>query len=395
MLTFVTLAELSRTITQRQSSVRVAITAIRPIQSALIANALAPHADRVTILSSAPRRYFRGLAPAVALRLVPSPAQVLHNLLRGTLPKRFHRWDVELWDRAAARLLPLSDAVIGFATQSLHTLHHAKSRGARTILDRACPHVDFQQAIVRDEAVKVGARYLPEPPWFRQRQLDEYATADAIVVPSRYSADTFPPGLRPKIVIAPLLPRELTRTAAPRPATAEFTLGVLGGNPLRKGYLYLLEAWHQLALPNARLLLRAPDLTPYPRLAALARHPTIERIGFLPHISDFYARCDAFALPSVDDGFGMALLEAMAHGVPVLTTTHTGASELLTDGVDGLITPPFSAEALAEAILRLYQSPALRQSIGQAGQATVARVEQQQLFEQAYLSALTITPGAP
>ena len=373
---------------------RVAISAIRPIQTALIANALRSHAERLTILSSAPRRYFRGLAPDIRLRLVPSPAQIAHNLLPGGLAKPWHRWDVVVWDHLVARLLPPAEAVIGFATQSLHTLQHAQRRGSRTILDRACPHVDLQQAIVRDEAAKVGARFKPEPSWFRQRQLDEYALADAIVVPSHYSAASFPATLQPKIVIAPLLPRELTRTPAPRAATTTFTLGVLGGNPLRKGYLYLLEAWHHLALPNARLLLRAADFTPYPRLAELANHPTIERVGYLPRISDFYARCDAFALPSVDDGFGMALLEAMAHAVPVITTTHTGASELLTDGTDGLVVPPFSFDALAEAILKLYHSPELRRSMGEAGRATVARIEQQQLFERAYVQALSLTGGS-
>ena len=290
---------------------RIAITAIRPIQTALIANALVPHAERVTVLSSAPRRYFRGMAASVALRLVPSPAQVLHTLLPGGLYKPLHRYDVEVWDRLTARLLPPAEVVIGFATQSLHTLSHAKRRGSRVVLDRACPHVDLQQQIVRDEAAKVGARWKPEPAWFRERQLREYALAEAIVVPSRFSGDSFPVELQGKIIIAPLLPRELTRPAAVRPADGSFTLGVLGGNPLRKGYLYLLQAWQKLALPNARLLLRAADFAPYPRLAELADHPTIERVGYLPRISDFYARCDAFCLPSVDDGFGMALLEAM------------------------------------------------------------------------------------
>ncbi len=367
---------------------RVAITAIRPIQTALIANALAPHAERVTVLSSAPRRYFRGIAQSVALRMVPSPAQILHNLLPGGLYKPLHRYDVEVWDRVAARLLPPSDVVVGFATQSLHTLTYAMRQGSRVVLDRACPHVDLQQQIVRDEAAKVGARWAPEPAWYRERQLEEYALAQAIVVPSRFSGDSFPAELQSKIILAPLLPRELTRPVAERVADGSFTLGVLGGNPLRKGYLYLLEAWHKLALPHAKLLLRAADFTPYPRLAELAKHTTIERVGYLPRISDFYARCDAFCLPSVDDGFGMALLEAMAHGVPVITTINTGASELLTSGVDGIVVPPFSTDALAEAILRLYESAELRRNLGDAGRATVARVEQQQLFERAYLLAV-------
>jgi glycosyltransferase involved in cell wall biosynthesis len=77
-------------------------------------------------------------------------------------------------------------------------------------------------------------------------------------------------------------------------------------------------------------------------------------------------------LPSVDDGFGMALFEAMANEVPCIATTHCGSSELLTPGRDGIVIPPRNADLLAEALLSLYQQEELRRTLAGAARATAA-----------------------
>jgi glycosyltransferase involved in cell wall biosynthesis len=73
-------------------------------------------------------------------------------------------------------------------------------------------------------------------------------------------------------------------------------------------------------------------------------------------MSDFYSRCDAFVFPTIDDGFGMALLEAMAHGLPTIATTHCGAAELFMPDQDLIVVPAQSAEQLATAMQCLYSS---------------------------------------
>jgi glycosyltransferase involved in cell wall biosynthesis len=77
-------------------------------------------------------------------------------------------------------------------------------------------------------------------------------------------------------------------------------------------------------------------------------------------------------LPSVDDGFGMALFEAMANEVPCIATTHCGSSELLTPGRDGIVIPPRNSDLLAEALLSLYQQEELRRTLASAARATAA-----------------------
>jgi glycosyltransferase involved in cell wall biosynthesis len=352
----------------------VAISTTRPFHAPLLANTLIAHHASVTMYSSAPRRFFRRMDPSVRMRMVPSIFQVGMHALHWRLSPNLLHLDSALYDHTAAVRLGQEDMFIGWATAALASGRKAKRRGARFVLDRACPHVDFQQRIVGGEAEKAGAPWEEEPAWFRDRQLAEYEEADAILAPSDYTRRTFPEHLQAKIIKAPLLGRCAFPDAVSYERNPVFTVGTVGGEPLRKGYLYLLEAWKKLGLPNAKLLIRS-DFSGYPKLQELAGSmPSIELVGYVPDIADFYRKCDVFVLPSVDDGFGMALYEAMANGVPSIATTHCGSSEMLTSGRDSLIVEPMDTDQLAQAILSLYEAEQFRQEIARAGRAAIQKI---------------------
>jgi len=252
-------------------------------------------------------------------------------------------------------------------------------------LCRACPHVDAQQALIRIECDRLGVAYQAEPNWFRDRQLAEYQAADLILVPSDYSRRSFPPEIQSKVLVAPLSGRP-TRALTTAPdashprefsSTRPFTFGTVGGQPLRKGFLYLLQAWERLKLPNAQLLLRTDaDLHRFPALDRLLRRlPNVEVVRYSEHMSDFYTRCDGFVLATIDDGFGMVLLEAMAHGLPAVATSHCGSAELFTPGEDLLIVPPQDADALHDAMGQLYASIDLREKLRANSLQTLHSIE--------------------
>jgi glycosyltransferase involved in cell wall biosynthesis len=350
---------------------RIAISLSRPFHSAMLANALLPYADRIEMFSSAPRRFFKGLDGLVRTRFVPSPVPIASRILHWSPPASMDRASTVFFDCSVATLMGITDLYVGWATMCLQSARTAKRRGAHFVLDRACPHRDFQESLVERESEKVGAIFSRQPEWFRQRQLDEYELAEAILVPSRYTAQSFPIHLQPKLVKAPLSGRCLYPRSVNRRRNRMFTVGVVGGNPLRKGYLYLLKAWERLALPNARLLLRAGTFCYYPVLEKMVKRiGNVELVPFVPNISEFYQRCDIFILPSIDDGFGMALIEAMAHGCACITTTSTGASELLTHGEDALIVEPGDENQLADNLLQLYESDDLRQNLALGARRT-------------------------
>jgi glycosyltransferase involved in cell wall biosynthesis len=109
-------------------------------------------------------------------------------------------------------------------------------------------------------------------------------------------------------------------------------------------------------MPDACLLLvgSGPDAA---TLAKLAQDSgcgdAVRFIGERENVSECIHAMDVFAFPSIAEGFGLALAEAMACGVPVVASAVGGVPEVVTDGVSGLLVPPEDHVALAAAILRL------------------------------------------
>ena len=88
-------------------------------------------------------------------------------------------------------------------------------------------------------------------------------------------------------------------------------------------------------------------------------------------VAHAFARADVFCLPSLTEGSSSAIFEALAFGVPVVTTASSGS--VVTDGVDGFIVPERDAEAIASAIRRIVEDRELRQRMSESAKATAAR----------------------
>jgi glycosyltransferase involved in cell wall biosynthesis len=320
----------------------------------------------------------RGFEPAVRNKWIPTPVTILGALAHSRTPLMLDELDSTLFDRWAAVALRDCDLLLGASTSSLATGKAAQRMGAAFVLDRACPDIRVQQRMMVEEARKVGGTFRTNSPWFIERQVEEYELADFILSPSDYSRRSFPEHLRKKVVLAPLYGRSEVSPRAPKPAGSTFVLGVVGGGPLRKGFLYLLQAWKELALPHAQLRIRTSnEIYEYPVLKQLiAGQPNVSVVSYVPDIGMFYSECDAFILPSVDDGFGMALFEAMAAGVPSIATRNCGASELLVPDRDCLLIDAFSVEQIKDAVLRLYESKELRERLEKSGPAAVAALQE-------------------
>lgn len=109
---------------------------------------------------------------------------------------------------------------------------------------------------------------------------------------------------------------------------------------------------------------------------ALARSLGLERVRFVGRVSDedlerWYRWAEVFVLPSTGEGFGIVYLEAWNHGLPVVAAAAGGAAEVVEDERTGILVPPGSAEAVAEAIWRLGRDPDLRARLGSSGRAAV------------------------
>ncbi len=356
----------------------VILATARQAHYQLPANAFARRGCDVSIYTATPRSRLRNFDPRVRNRWIPAPVAIFSAITHTRTPQLLDELDAVLFDCWTASFLGEANLLLGAASSSLASGKAAQRQGATFVLDRACPDIRVQQQMMVEEARKAGGAFRTSSQWFLERQVEEYETADFILSPSDYSRRSYPEHLRKKAVLAPLYGRSKTSPRVPRPAGSKFVLGVVGGHPLRKGYLYLLQAWKDLALPNAELRIRASDeIHSYPVLhQLLSELPSVTMLGYVPDMSGFYAGCDAFILPSVDDGFGMALFEAMANGVPSIATRNCGASELLVPDRDCLLIDAFSVEQIKEAVLRLYESAALRAQLEVDGPAAIASMQE-------------------
>jgi glycosyltransferase involved in cell wall biosynthesis len=88
---------------------------------------------------------------------------------------------------------------------------------------------------------------------------------------------------------------------------------------------------------------------------------------------ELYAEHDVFLFPSLMEGLPSVLLEAMATGMPVITTDTCGMPDVVEDDFNGLLVPPANSLAMEEAILRLARSAELRQRLGEAARETMKR----------------------
>jgi len=106
---------------------------------------------------------------------------------------------------------------------------------------------------------------------------------------------------------------------------------------------------------------------------ALASTIIVQPVVPSSQMQELYSAHDVFLFPSLVEGLPSVLLEAMASGIPVITTETCGMQDVVEDGFNGLLVPPADAHAIEEAVLRLAASSEFRQSLGQAAQQTMAR----------------------
>ena len=96
---------------------------------------------------------------------------------------------------------------------------------------------------------------------------------------------------------------------------------------------------------------------------------TVRFLGARPDVDDLLCASDFFILPSDSEGLPLSVLEAMAHGLPTVASNVGGIPEIIEHGMHGLLVPPANPMALAAAIRRLVEDPALRRDLGETARA--------------------------
>jgi glycosyltransferase involved in cell wall biosynthesis len=144
----------------------------------------------------------------------------------------------------------------------------------------------------------------------------------------------------------------------------------------RKGIADLIAAVSLLKV-DWRLTLAGPrpPLAP-PALNRFLADPRVTWLGKVPHATllEQMASAHVFVFPSIVEGFGMVITEALSAGLPVITTPHTAGPDILSEGKDGFIIPIRNPEALADRITFLAEDESRRRAISQAARNTAERM---------------------
>ena len=229
------------------------------------------------------------------------------------------------------------------------------------------------------------------------------ARANVVVANSRYTAESVrraAPSARIEVVHNPvdlarfdprLIDRERARSRLGLAGEREVLLGVVAQLSPWKGQHTAVEALrlvreqgldaHLLLVGSAKFVARATrfDNEAYvaglrAQIAAAGLDDRVSFLGERDDVPELVRRLDILLLPSEEEPFGRALIEAMALGVPVLATDVGGPPEIVQDGREGYLLPPDRPEAWAQAILRIAASPDRGGAMGRAGRV---RAEQE------------------
>ena len=261
------------------------------------------------------------------------------------------------------RPLPSGTIFFAYDTGSLEVFEHLQDKRVRTVVGQMDPS-RVETSLVQEEERRWPGwstvnREVPEA-YFARRE-KEWALADRVMVNSEFSRSALlQQGVSAeKLVVVPLCyDAPAGRPGRPAPAAPRpLRVLYLGQVILRKGIQYLVEAGKLLKHEPVQFDVVGPIGITEEAVRSAPSHVTFHGRARRDQVADWYSRAHVFVLPTISDGFAITQIEAMAHGLPVISTPNCG--EVVTDGVDGFLVPVRDANALAEAVLRYVKEPGL------------------------------------
>ncbi|MFZ6016083.1 MAG: glycosyltransferase [Nitrospirota bacterium] len=288
-----------------------------------------------------------------------------------SLPARYYYSTKRMWlDYVSSRFIKAKgcDIFHGWTHECLKSIQEAKKKGAITIVERGYCHPLYSKKTLDEEYDKWGLRRFTEGKrllkeydhWYREETIapEEFELTDYVFVPSEFAKETFLQYGFPEDKLMMISRGVNVNYYKPTSEKRDNTFRVIfvGMLCIRKGVQYLLEAWKSLNLKNAELLLVGsvhdeikPILNNYTDLQ------NIKIMGFVEDLVELYNNASVFVFPSLDEGSAKVTYEAMACGLPVITTPNAGS--LVRNAVDGFLVGIRDVEVLKEKILFFYNNP--------------------------------------
>ncbi len=314
--------------------------------------------------------------PASLGRPVPANVRVAPTLARGKLRVPYKvigtMRAVALHDHIVARriqkLAGKIDIIHTWPLGALRTLETAARLGIPTVLERPNAHTGFAMEIVQQECNRLGVTLPPDhehafnaPKLHREEE--EYKLATRLLCPSEFVVKTFVDKGFAKQQLARHIYGYDEKTYYPpnelRKPESGLTMLFVGVCAVRKGVHFALEAWLKSPASKDGTFLIAGEFLPayQEKLAAMLSHPSVKVLGHRTDVPQLMRKSDILVLPSIEEGFGLVITEAMGSGcVPLASEACT---EICSHMKTGLMHRVGDVEALSQHITMLHEDRGL------------------------------------
>ncbi|MGB8167504.1 MAG: glycosyltransferase family 4 protein [Chthoniobacteraceae bacterium] len=349
---------------------RISISATNPCHLFAMACELA-RADAFGAYYSGYPRWKLGDAPGLTVREHSLRTNVVYGLLK-FLPEKLRPssrslflWQDHGFDRWVGAHLETCDFIHAMPGQCLETFRAARRLGVHTVLNHATGPVREWVRIMEPEYRRVGLRLDEACPYdaaYFAREDQEYALSDRHCAASTIVRDQLMAGgiAREKIWVVPYGAEERLFFPDGSPPPKEFRIVFAGQVGLRKGLKTLLDAlslagreswrvdFYGAVLGEARA-----DLAAYRGRTQLEFHGPVSQA----QLGDAFRRSSVLVLPSLEEGFGLVVPQALSCGVPCIVSDQVGAKDLIQRGENGSIVPVRDTSALAAELAWWSENP--------------------------------------
>jgi len=301
-------------------------------------------------------------------------------------------WVALTLDGYVADRLPDCDVFIGISGSGLKTGRLAQKRGGKYICDRGSSHIRYTNEILTEEYRRWGQEFEGVYHKHLTREEHEYDQADLITVPSKFARRTYiEMGVPPEKLRHVAYGADLSRfSKVADPPVDSFEVLCVGHIAFQKGVPYLLEAFEKFRHPHKRLTMVGAVAPEMEQFLKGKQWEHVEFLGNVPHarMKDVMSRSHVVVFPSINDGFGMVIGEAMACGCPVISSENSGGIDLIKDGHEGYVVPIRDSASITDRLEQLAQDPVLRETMGVRSLERVASIGGWDTYGRNYVAVL-------
>ena len=318
------------------------------------------------------------LLPSILAKLGTVRARDAESRIRWVF---WHNARFDTW--VASRLRRFGNLAFGYESASLYTFRRASELGIPRVLYQ--PIACAEKAVTLLEEEKRRFPVLADTlryNWFPENELEgrreERRLAHAVICASTFTKQSLiEAGVEPGKIFVESYGVDQSVFTPSIDKFSNFSVIWASSYTQTKGIGYLLEALARDPVPGIELVLAG-----YPygtdAVALYKDRVRVRRLGHLsrPELGQVMGRCHAHVFPTIVEGFGRNIIEAMASGLPVITTANCAGPDLIEDGVTGFIVPIRDVDAICEKLAWINDNPDKAMEMGERARQRVSSLSQ-------------------